>query len=122
MSLDREMQRLRARCEELEEENRQLRDELRGERFDFDPALRLTALETEVLRLLAARSPNVVARRTIYDHIWLDRRGGGDCKSPDVYLSMIRKKLAAMGATIETHWGRGVSLPKSSLEAVLRRP
>lgn len=112
---------MRVRIEELEEECRQLRDELRGARFEFDAALRLTKHEVAVLGTLATCAPSILSRGAIYNRVWLDADRCPAEKIVDIYLLRVRRKIAARGASIRTHWGVGWWIEKCDVDKLLRR-
>lgn len=61
--------------------------------------LELTARERSVLTALLHRHPGLVAKHEILDEVW-GSDFDGDVNIVDVYLSHLRRKLAAMGAEV----------------------
>lgn len=114
-----ELRRARERCEQLEEENRQLHEALTPPR-SLRLGVRLSPGEDCMLRTLLARSPNVVTR----DALLLatrrhDRSTKGEpaIKTVDVWIFRIRRKLTRVApVTIANHWGVGYSLDRESAE------
>lgn len=85
--------------------------------LEFDPAARtvrfgdqlptLTAIEFGILEILLRRSPNVVDRRMIAQHVWDDEADGLGSNTISVHLARLRAKLAGAGVRIETVRGIG---------------
>lgn len=118
-SLAATIARLRDRVEELEEENRQLREQL-SPRVSLSNSIgvRLTQVEENILNMLIARSPNIVTHEVLSEY----SRDGvtprveelASCNQAKVYVCKIRKKIAPIGVEIATHWGQGFSLDKAN--------
>ena len=53
------------------------------------------------------RSPGVVDRRSIAQHVWDDEAGAFGSNTIDVHLARLRAKLAGAGVRIETVRGVG---------------
>lgn len=74
--------------------------------------LKLAPSEMKVLELLCIHKDRIVAQESIYNHLY-DGRDGPDPKVIPVFMSHLRKKLAAASGgerLIETVWGRGYIL------------
>ena len=84
---------------------------------EFDPATRevlvcgrapaLTGIEFGILEILMRRSPNVVDRRAIAQHVWDNESDAFGSNTIDVHLARLRAKLAGGGVRIETVRGIG---------------
>jgi len=76
-----------------------------------DNPVALTATEFRILKYLALNLNLVVSREVILERVWGDSFDG-QSKIVDVYISAIRRKLAAIGARkrIVTVWGVGYKL------------
>ena len=85
--------------------------------LEFDPASRsawigphtrsLTATELGILEMLMRRSPAVVDRRSIAQHVWDNEAGAFGSNTIDVHLARLRAKLAGGRVRIETVRGVG---------------
>jgi DNA-binding response OmpR family regulator len=85
--------------------------------LEFDPAARqvlvrgqapaLTGTEFGILEILMRRSPNVVDRRSIAQHVWDNEADAFGSNTIDVHLTRLRAKLAGGGVRIETVRGIG---------------
>ena len=84
---------------------------------EFDPATHralvrgqapaLTGTEFGILEILMRRSPNVVDRRTIAQHVWDNESDAFGSNTIDVHLARLRAKLAGGEVRIETIRGVG---------------
>ena len=84
---------------------------------EFDPAARevliqdrrpaLTSTELGILEILMRRSPGVVDRRSIAQHVWDNEADAFGSNTIDVHLARLRAKLAGGGIRIETVRGVG---------------
>ena len=84
---------------------------------EFDPASRqvlvrgrapaLTGTEFGILEILMRRSPNVVDRRSIAQHVWDNEADAFGSNTIDVHLARLRAKLAGGAVRIETVRGVG---------------
>jgi DNA-binding response OmpR family regulator len=84
---------------------------------EFDPGTRqvlvrgqapaLTAIEFGILEILMRRSPHVVDRRSIAQHVWDNEADAFGSNTIDVHLTRLRAKLAGGGIRIETVRGVG---------------
>jgi len=84
---------------------------------EFDPAARearvcgqrpsLTVTELGILELLMRRSPGVVDRRSIAQHVWDNEADAFGSNTIDVHMARLRSKLAGGGVRIETVRGVG---------------
>jgi DNA-binding response OmpR family regulator len=84
---------------------------------EFDPAARevliqerrpaLTGTELGILEILMRRSPGVVDRRSIAQHVWDNEADAFGSNTIDVHLARLRSKLAGGGVRIETVRGVG---------------
>ena len=85
--------------------------------LEFDPASRatrigqqspsLTAIELGILEMLMRRSPAVVDRRSIAQHVWDNESDAFGSNTIDVHLARLRSKLAGGRVRIETVRGIG---------------
>jgi DNA-binding response OmpR family regulator len=85
--------------------------------LEFDPAARevvvcgrrpaLTGTEFGILEILMRRSPGVVERRSIAQHVWDNEADAFGSNTIDVHLARLRSKLAGAGVRIETVRGVG---------------
>jgi DNA-binding response OmpR family regulator len=77
----------------------------------------LTGIEFGILEILMRRSPNVVDRRSIAQHVWDNEVDAFGSNTIDVHLARLRAKLAGGGLRIETVRGigyRAVPAPESA--------
>jgi len=84
---------------------------------EFDPAARqvvvrgerpaFTVTELGILEILMRRSPGVVDRRSIAQHVWDNEADAFGSNTIDVHLARLRAKLAGAGVRIETVRGVG---------------
>lgn len=113
---------LNARVDELEEENRQLR-ELAAPEFRYPAEMKLTPTEGQVLAVIAARSGPTSAGRInniLYAVAGIDVQD----KTIDVFICKIRRKLKPFGIEIRNVWGHGFELTqenKNRLNGVVSR-
>lgn len=107
------------RCEELEEEVRQLRTELYGRHWQSPVEFGLTAQEDKFLACLVA-FPGVRNVDLLFD---ATTNGGADederKRLVTVIACRIRRKTKPYGITINTHYGRGYSLTNDSRQRLL---
>ena len=85
--------------------------------LSFDPSTRevrigqrrphLTGIEQSILEILMRRSPAVVARRSIAQHVWEEEADALGSNTIDVHLARLRAKLIHSRAHIETVRGVG---------------
>ena len=85
--------------------------------LELDPAARtvrygswqpaLTGTEFGILEILLRRSPSVVDRRMIAQHVWDDESDGLGSNTISVHLARLRSKLVGAGVHIETVRGIG---------------
>lgn len=68
---------------------------------------RLTAVELRILELLLRRSPAIVGRRMIAQHVWDEEADALGSNTIDVHLSRLRAKLVGGRVRIETVRGVG---------------
>ena len=102
--------------ERLQEENAMLRAAL-GTDMAFAPRLRLTAAEERLAGLLIKR--RFVSHDTALAALYSDAPDMGNCETIKAFVCRLRRKLAAIGAKIETHYGRGWSMAAASAAALL---
>ena len=86
-------------------------------KLELDPAARtvrfggqlpaLTGIEFGILEILLRRSPAVVDRRVIAQHVWDEESAGLGSNTISVHLARLRSKLAGAGVRIETVRGVG---------------
>ena len=84
---------------------------------ELDPATRqvlvrgqapaLTGTEFGILEILMRRSPNVVDRRAIAQHVWDNEADAFGSNTIDVHLARLRAKLTGGGVRVETVRGIG---------------
>ncbi|HUZ66817.1 MAG TPA: winged helix-turn-helix domain-containing protein [Beijerinckiaceae bacterium] len=104
---------LRERVDELEEEVRQLREQLVPP-LAFPAEWRLTAVESSVLAFLFARSPHPMSKERVLAAVWGHCVDSPSEKMVDVVVSKLRVKLKDVGIVIDTHWGNGLALSPPS--------
>lgn len=104
---------LRDRVDELQEEVRQLREQLVPP-LAFPAEWRLTKSESGVLAFLYARSPHAMSKERVLAAVWGEHEECPGEKIVDVVLSKLRPKLKPAGIVIETRWGDGFALPRTS--------
>jgi DNA-binding response OmpR family regulator len=85
--------------------------------LELDPAARtvrfggrqpsLTGIEFGILEILLRRSPSVVDRRMIAQHVWDEEADGLGSNTISVHLGRLRSKLAGAGVGIDTVRGVG---------------
>ena len=85
--------------------------------LEFDPAARsarvgqdhpsLTSTELGILEMLMRRSPAVVDRRSIAQHVWDNEADAFGSNTIDVHLARLRSKLAGARVQIQTVRGIG---------------
>lgn len=107
--------------DELEAANTRLRD-LETTVFREHPvplSLKLTRNESRILGLLLAR--DVVSRDLIMLALYSGdyRRDPPEPKIVDVFMSNVRKKLAAVTVTVQTIWGTGWALTREDKDRIL---
>jgi two-component system cell cycle response regulator CtrA len=103
----------------VEEENEELRERVRileemlNGKESLPPELRLTASEERVVSALLSR--DVMTKEAISMALYSDRPDvAPELKIVDVFVCKIRAKIESHGLKIETHWGRGYSMPAES--------
>jgi DNA-binding response OmpR family regulator len=67
----------------------------------------MTGTEFGILEILMRRSPNVVDRRSIAQHVWDNEADAFGSNTIDVHLARLRAKLVGGGVRIETVRGVG---------------
>ena len=75
--------------------------------------LALTVTEYNILELLMRRSPAVVDRKAIAEHVWADETDPIGSNAIDVQLSRLRAKLPDAGVRIATVRGAGYRLDEA---------
>lgn len=103
---------LRDRIDELEEENRQLKEMLRPN-LVFPKALGLSPTLEAIAAMLLARAPNLVPHESLLVQIWGE---GGEKRTLEVHVCKLRKILLKHGISIERIWGRGYRLNAENAE------
>lgn len=101
---------------------RQLEDAL-GLTFSISPEFGLTRTEEMLLGMLYSRS-YTVTRLAMFDVVYGMHDNPPEQKILDVLMSHLRKKLAPIGLTITTVWGRGWYLEpaeRNKLEPIIMR-
>jgi DNA-binding response OmpR family regulator len=76
-------------------------------------ALRLTMTELSILELLMRRSPAVVARKQLAEHVWQDETEPLGSNAVDVQLCRLRAKLIGVGVRVVTVRGAGYRLEEA---------
>jgi two-component system cell cycle response regulator CtrA len=106
-----------ARCEELEEEVRQLKDNLYGRGWHAPPEMRLTKQEEAFLACLLAH-PGVRNHAFVVDAI---SHGNTevDTRLSQVIACKVRRKTRPFGIEIETVWSSGYRMPEASRQRLL---
>lgn len=107
------MRALRDRVDELEEEVRQLREQLVPP-LEFPSAWRLTQSEASVLAFLYARNPHAMSRERVLSAVWGHCEDCPSEKIIDVVIGKMRMKLKHTGIVIDTRWGGGFALSRES--------
>jgi len=82
--------------------------------------LDLTRTEFDLLHLLLRNPGRAFSRSYLLDTVWGENYVTGD-RSVDNAVLRLRKKLGALGETIETVWGVGYRFNPPAAQAVLRR-
>lgn len=103
---------LRAKIEELTEENRQLREAMYGEL----PLLSDLGLSAGQSRVLAAlyRAQDLATNRALHVAQSRDGQALTDEKVVSIYILKLRRALAPHGIEIKSIWGKGYSLTSTS--------
>lgn len=110
-----------ARCEALEADNQRLRDRVMelegivngGSLLNTTPReFGLTAKEGSIFLLLLGRE-SVASKEAIYLNLY-GGLGETEIKIVDVFICKLRAKVEPYGILIETVWGQGYVMPKSS--------
>jgi two-component system, cell cycle response regulator CtrA len=98
--------------DELHEQVRLLEEAAHGVEM-LPPELKLTAKEERVVNALLAR--DVMTKEAIMTALYSDRPNDvPEIKIVDVFVCKIRSKIKKHGLKIDTHWGRGYSMPPDS--------
>ena len=100
---------LREQIDELEEENRQLKEAL--ESSLLWPSVIYNAAERVVLSMLLARSPNIVAHERLIAHAFDVDSAGENIRA---VVWRLRKKLAPLDIDIKNARGEGYYLDAAS--------
>lgn len=76
----------------------------------------LTASEEIIARMLRSRSPGLVTREALHAALYAFRPESQEptLQNVDVLLSHARKRLVAVGITIDNEWGRGWKMSRAS--------
>jgi two-component system cell cycle response regulator CtrA len=98
---------LKVRIEELEEENRQLKQQL-ATLFEMPHALGLSGTEGRILAYIFKQSPRTAHLERLCFVIWPGRSITKEMIN--VYLFRIRKKLKPFGIELQTIYGEGYFL------------
>ena len=107
-----EVDRLRAECDLLREENLWLRDAM-GADLPPPQGVHLTQSEWRWLRILLARG--FATRDALYLSIYGDQVDDGpEMRIIDVFAAKVRKKLRPFDIEIKTVWGAGYQLSKDN--------
>ena len=114
------IRRMRERIDYLEEENRQLREQL-APPVALPREWRLTGMEETLFRHLVGRP--VVSRASLMDALYSDRPAADipSAKCLDVFVFKLRRKLAPHGVKIETVWRTGFRLAERENYQHLRK-
>lgn len=111
-------QQLRDRIEELEEEVRQLREQLDGRPELLPPEWRLTRTEARVVAALATAPRGYLSREGIQEAMYYPREPETGINLVSVVVSKVRRKLKPYNLEIRTRWGDGFEFEPKSREAV----
>ncbi len=110
------------RCEELEEEVRQLKAQLYGKAWRCPIEFGMTAQEERILAALVAytgmRGVDFLFEAGTHGNASDDERS----RLVTVIICRIRRKLKPFGLSILTHYARGYSLEPESRRRLLRWP
>lgn len=110
---------LEVRCEELQEEVRQLKDELYGRGWRAPAEFRLTAQEDRALAALVAQ-PGARGIDFLFDAATRGNASEGErSRLVTVIICRIRRKMKPYGLRIDTHYARGYSLDHESRARLL---
>ena len=114
------IRQLRERIDYLEEENRQLREEL-APQVALPRDWRLTGTEEKLFRHLIGRP--VLTRASLMVALYADRPAGDvpSAKCLDVFVFKLRQKLAPHGVRIDTVWRTGFRLAERERYQHLRK-
>jgi len=104
-----EIARLRDRVDELEEENRQLREALSPAELMVSP-IDGVHMPRQVATLFACLRKHRVASKNQLCTAVFGVGGGQDPKGIHVYIYKLRQVLEPLGFRIETVWGQGYRL------------
>lgn len=114
-----EIAQLQARVDELEEENRQLKDQLLDVTWEPPLEIGLTGKEAALIAILM-KQKGVVSKESLLGTMYqLMTDDPPELKIIDVFVCKARKKLRPYGLEIATVWGRGYELPEAT-KALLR--
>lgn len=109
---------LAERCEHLEEENRQLKEVLRGsDAARFPPKWRLSVAEKKILRSLLSAGDGFRTHDALRSVCVMHDET--DVAVVAVHISRIRKKLSPYGVEIHSIWGEGYKISAYSKAAIL---
>ena len=106
-----------AKCEILEEENRQLRDELYGKGWQVPTEFRLTRQEGDFLACLVAHSGSR-SHEFILEAICANN-AEVDSRLSQVIACKVRRKLKPWGIDIVTEWARGYRLEEEHRQRLI---
>lgn len=98
-----------SRIEQLEEENRQLKELLMPDEFE---GLEYGLTKTESLLFARLKRYELATKETLLQVVEAVNRTEQDIKSIDVWICYLRKKLRHSPYVITTVWGRGYKLEK----------
>jgi DNA-binding response OmpR family regulator len=104
---------MNTRIEELEEENRQLR-ELLAPKLTFPVELALSRKQNTLLAMLFRTSPNTVKNDRIFTVFWGDALAPPSEHAVKMQIFALRKKLRDCNIVIQTNYGEGYFLTKES--------
>lgn len=110
------------RCLDLEEQVRQLEAQLYGRHWEAPRELRFTALEEAIVATMLAANGRACSSEFLIDAT----RGLRGChrQNPtsniiDTKLCHVRAKMRPYGLTIETVWGRGWCITRTTRQKLL---
>lgn len=109
------------RCEELEEEVRQLKCRVYGSEWEPPYELRLTGHEAAILKALIAHE-RVAPNWLLYEATRTAPNARGDEVDPSIVkvrISLLRGKLRPFGLIVLTHFAMGYSLAPASRARLL---
>lgn len=110
-----------ARCDELQEENRQLRELLACESpLSHELQRELSPVKQAILGVLGKRAGAPVPLEVMLPIVWPDRYI--DTTVLKVHICVLRKQLLPFGIGIDTHFMRGYSISPENWAKCVKKP